>query len=103
MNLTYQERQELNELSKKVFGTTSRWQKIVNDGVAEPMEREREVLVPKANGQLVKKIFTDKKAVIKHYSVEEVKKLMEDILTARKATVAVPGPDALNATIPDTK
>lgn len=84
MNLTYTKRQELNALSKQVFGTTSRWQKLVNKGVAEPFERDREVMVPRADGTLVKKTFTDKKYVLKHYSVEEVEKLMTDVLKARE-------------------
>lgn len=83
MNLTYIKRQELNALSKQVFGTTSKWQKLVNNGVAEPFERDREVMVPRADGTLVKKTFTDRKYVLKHYSVEEVEKLMTDVLKAR--------------------
>jgi len=86
--MTYQERKELDQLSKECFGASSRWQKIVNNGVAETYERDREVLVPRANGEIVKKVFTDQKAVIKHYSVEEVRKLMTDLLEKRKADQA---------------
>ena len=82
-------REELNDLSMECFGTSSRWQKIVNNGVLEPMERDREVLVPQLNGRLVKKVFTDKKTFIKSYTVEEVKKLMLDILEDRKKFVKV--------------
>lgn len=90
MNLTYKEKQELNELSLRVFGTSSRWQKIVNYGVAEPFVREREVMVASPKGP-VKKVFTDKKSVIKHYTVEEVRKLMLDLLETHKAlSTAVP-------------
>lgn len=83
--MTRKTREELNELSKQVFGSTSRWQKIVDKGVAEPHTREREVMVPTRNG-MEKKVFTDKKDVIKHYSVDEVRKLMEDILASRKSS-----------------
>lgn len=76
-------REELNEMSKKVFGTSSRWQKIVNNGIAEPYERDRKVMVPRANGTLVEKVFVDKKSVVKHYTVDEVRKLMQDILESR--------------------
>ena len=73
-------REELNALSKRAFGTSSKWQKLVNDGFYEEFTRDREVMIPKANGELMKKVFTDKKKVARRYSVEEVRKLMEDIL-----------------------
>ena len=87
--MTHQERQEMNELSKEAFGTSSRWQKIVNEGVLESMERKREVMVPKANGGAMKKTFTDRKSVIRRYTVEEIRKAMEDILEARKENKAL--------------
>ncbi|CAM6005510.1 unnamed protein product [Sphagnum balticum] len=73
-------REELNDLSKRVFGSTSRWQKLVNNGVTEPLERDREVMLPVENGRIVRKVFTDRKHVNRRYSVGEVRKLMEDIL-----------------------
>lgn len=81
-------REELNTLSKEVFGTSSRWQKLVNGGVSEPYEREREVMVPRANGTVVKKTFTDKKSVVRRMTVEEVTKLMKDLLEVRRAQKA---------------
>lgn len=83
MVLTRKERLELNEMSKQVFGTSSRWQKIVNNGVAEPYERDREVMVPTSGG-VEKKVYTDTKNVLRRYSIEEVKKLMTDIIQERK-------------------
>ncbi len=80
-------REELNEMSKKVFGTASKWQKLVNDGVKDTYERDREVMVPAANGSLLKKTFTDRKYVLKRYSVEEVRKLMQDVLDERQKQV----------------
>lgn len=81
--MTYQERQTLNALSKECFGTASRWKKLMDYGIAEEYERDREVMLP-GNGEFVKKVFKDKKFVVKHYSLEEVKKLMEDILEKRR-------------------
>jgi len=80
-------RETLNKLSKQVFGSSSKWQKLVNDGVAEPHERDREVMVPRGDGSVAKKIFTDKKLVLRRYSVEEVTKLMLDVLAARNNTI----------------
>jgi hypothetical protein len=80
--MTHQERQELNDLSKQCFGTKSRWQKICDYGVIDTMSRDREVVIPGPSG-LKTQIFTDQKFVTKHYSVEEVKKLMTEILADR--------------------
>jgi len=79
--MTRQLREELNLLSKQVFGTTSKWQKLVNDGVKEPYERERKVMVPTPTG-LKEKTFVDKKSVVRRYGVEEVRKLMLDMVAA---------------------
>jgi hypothetical protein len=81
--MTRETREKLNRLSKIVFGNSSRWQKIVNNGVVEPMSRDREVTVPDGRGGLKTKIFTDKKSVLKRYSVEEVASIMLDILKSR--------------------
>lgn len=88
-------REELNALSKEVFGSSSRWKKIVENGVAEPMQKDREVMVPQA-GRIVKRTFTDNKSVLRRYSIEEVTKLMKDILEDRKKMV-------VNATKTDEK
>lgn len=84
--MTYLEKQSLNALSKECFGTASRWKKLIDYGVAEEFEREREVMLPR-NGEMVKKVFKDKKYIVKHYTVDEVRKLMEDILEKWKAMV----------------
>jgi len=76
-------REKLNALSKQVFGSSSRWQKLMNRGTYEQYTRDREVMVPRANGSVGKKVFTDKKYVAKLYTVEEVEKLMTDILNSR--------------------
>jgi hypothetical protein len=81
-----QTREELNQLSKEAFGTRSRWQKLVNNGFAELLERDREVMVPTRKG-LELKTFTDRKYVSRHYTVDEVRKVMTDLLAARKAAI----------------
>ena len=85
--MTRNEKQELNEMSKKVYGTSSKWKKLVDYGFPEEFSRDREVLVPKANGELTKRTFTDKKFVMHRFTVEEVKKIMQDELD-RRATVS---------------
>lgn len=77
-----QTREELNTLSKLAFGSRSKWQKLVNNGFSENLERDREVMVPTTKG-LELKTFTDKKYVNRHYTVEEVRKVMMDILDDR--------------------
>lgn len=84
--MTYQERQQLNTLSAQVFGSSSRWKKIVDNGTVDRLSRDREVLVPGSNGP-VTKVFTDTKDVIRRYSVEEVRELMQGILNQRNALV----------------
>lgn len=81
-------KQELNELSKQVFGKSSRWQKWVNKGIPEPFQKDRQVLIPNRNGTFTTKTFTDTKYVLKHYTVEEVRKFMEDVLSDRAAEAA---------------
>ena len=100
--MTYTERQELNELSKKVFGTSSRWQKIVNNGVAEPYEREHEVMVPNSRGGVTKKVFKHKKNVLRRYTVQEIRTLMEDILNNRKTTATTSVPSVQEIVSGDT-
>lgn len=91
-------REELNQLSKEAFGASSKWQKLVNRGVPEPYERKREVVIPRANGELVTKTFTDHKYINKHYTVDEVRKVMTDILERKKLAN-----DTLNAIKPSNE
>lgn len=93
--MTRQQREELNRLSKEVFGTSSKWQKLVNDGFAEPFERNREVLIPTKKG-IEKKVFTDKKSVIRHYTVEEVHTIMKDLLKQKQSSLSVQKNTALD-------
>jgi hypothetical protein len=99
--MTRKTREELNALSKEVFGTSSRWQKIVSNGVSEPFQKDREVMVPQG-GRIVKKTFTDNKSVLRRYSVAEVTELMNKILEDRKKiTVALANADSKGATVID--
>jgi hypothetical protein len=76
-------REELNDLSKRVWGSSSRWKKLVEKGFIEFFERDREVMVPGATG-VKKKVFTDRKGVPRRYTIEEVRKVMMDLLEAQK-------------------
>jgi len=42
----YKARQELNALSKEVFGSSSKWQKLVSKGYLDPITEEVEEYVP---------------------------------------------------------
>ena len=76
-------REELNALSKEVFGTSSKWKKLIEVGHSDVMERDREVMIPTKKG-LEKKVFKDKKSVTKRYTLEEVRKIMAEVLEERK-------------------
>ena len=84
-------RETLNKLSKEVFGSSSKWQKLVNDGFVETFTREREAMIPGKNGPRMK-TFTDEKLVTRRYTVEEVTQVMLDILKKRNAARAEGGP-----------
>lgn len=48
MNLSRKDREELNSLSKEVFGTSSRWQKLVDQGYMKPLTKKVSETVPGA-------------------------------------------------------
>lgn len=85
--MNHELKSEMNKLSLEVFGSSSRWQKIVNNGISEPHERDREIMVP-VNGKITKQIVTDTKNMVVRYTIDEVKKMMEDILEQRKLDLA---------------
>jgi hypothetical protein len=103
--MEYKTRQELNELSLKAFGASSRWQKFVNRGVPQLYERDREVVLADQMGKLGKKVFTDQKVVIHRFTVEEVKKhmmqILEDRHTREKLQKEIAEQQALEATQKD--
>src|SRR5271165_5982881 len=65
--MTKNERLELNELSKKVYGSANKWSKMVNKG-------ERGALVEKLEDG-TERTYQG----IVYYKVEEIKSLMEDL------------------------
>jgi predicted translin family RNA/ssDNA-binding protein len=46
-----QTREELNALSQEVFGASSRWQKLLNNGYAQLVTEEIDEVVPGENGE----------------------------------------------------
>lgn len=88
MSLTYKERQELNALSKEVFGSSSKWQKLVNTGSHELDTEEVTEYIPPTteDGE-----GTTKKTEVmklregmphftkKYYTYESIKALMLDV------------------------
>lgn len=91
MKMDRKTREELNDLSKRVWGSSSRWKKLVEKGFIEFFERDREVMVPGATG-VKKKVFTDRKGVPRRYTIEEVRKVMLDLLEARKSEMEMDNP-----------
>lgn len=84
MFLEREEREELNNLSRQVFGSASRWQKYIK-GVYIGQTKQVEEEVPGENGaeptkqtKNVPLLGPDRKQVkvIKRYTVEEVRNLM---------------------------
>lgn len=108
MNLTYTERNELNELSLYVFGSSSRWQKLVNRGYAKTLTETTEEMVPGKDGapDEVKEIQVPVRygnsnttvSVVTRYTLEgiktrmlELKKFKDELIAAeneRKAAAA---------------
>lgn len=85
MNLTRQQREELNQLSLEVFGSSSRWKKLVENGFNRPVVEEIEEEVPTEDGKDVK---IEKRTVLStykngapmskktHHTPESIKELM---------------------------
>lgn len=85
--MTRQERKELDTLSKAVFGSSSRWQKLVTYGHKEAVMEEKEEIVPpdeKGEGggvNMVKVPVAATKSggvkyVTKHYTEESIKEFL---------------------------
>jgi hypothetical protein len=83
--LTKKERNELDALSKEVFGATSRWQKLIEKGNQELVTEEVTEIVPaekeeeeptkrKVQAPVLKN--GSKQYVTKHYTVESVREYM---------------------------
>jgi hypothetical protein len=82
-------RDELSALSKEVFGASSRWQKLMNDGVQELLTEEVTELVPgekEGDEPTERKVWVPVKRSdgalqysIKRYTLEEVHAYMLDL------------------------
>lgn len=93
----YQTRQELNALSKEVFGSSSRWQKLVNNGVAKLVTEEVTELVPgetddapstERKVQIPVKLNGMLHSVVQHHTVESVRELMVELKQKRDEYLA---------------
>lgn len=73
MNITTKEREELEALSKDVFGASSRWQTIMKNGYNKPVE------------QITKKSVRFTKV---YHTAESVKTLMLELQTKRNEHLA---------------
>lgn len=86
--ISKKERKELDELSKNVFGSSSRWQKLMGKGYTElvtkevvetvPPEKEGDEPTTKTVQVPVKTEFGADQYVVKYHTVESVKKYMEE-------------------------
>lgn len=86
---------ELNALSKAVFGTTSKWKKMIDSGVTEPVLEDTKRLIIKDGKEEFETVKTQKTHEgpngaeiplfrLKHYTVESVKQFMLSVLTIRE-------------------
>lgn len=87
-NITYQERQELNALSQKAFGTSSKWKKLLDEGYFELWSRDRQAMVAGTDGKMVTKTFTEKKYVTKYPTVDDIRKYMVGEVEKKNAAEA---------------
>jgi len=86
MNLTREQKAELNELSKYVFGSTSKWKKLMEKGQLTAVTEEVTEYVPNetdpdAEGttrkvQVPVKVGNSPLSTVKRYSYEEVKEYL---------------------------
>lgn len=80
------DREELNALSKDVFGTSSRWQKLVDKGYLELLQEEKEEEVPaekEGEAPTTRKVTVpilneagQKQHVVKRHTFQSVKEFM---------------------------
>jgi len=88
MNIDRQTKDELNALSKEVFGASSRWQKLIGNGYTELVTEEVEEVVPaekEGEEPTTRKVRVPLKnaagmhqSVIKYHTVESVREYMLD-------------------------
>lgn len=97
MYLDRAEREELNALSKEIFGQANRWRKLVEKGYSETLTRTVVEEVPGENGappttkESKVALLTNsggKQSRIKYLTLEEVKNMMLDLKAQKEAYLA---------------
>lgn len=78
MEINRKQRQELNALSKEVFGTSSRWQKVVDKGYLELLTEEKEVEYPSTTGGENVKNMT-KVPVLTSFGAQQIKRIYHTV------------------------
>lgn len=85
MEITRKEREELNRLSLKYFGTSSRWQKMVRDGYTVPTQNEDGTYnqqLRKMHRPTVEQILSDLKGLEDAEKAREAEQLKNDTIEA---------------------
>jgi len=92
-----EERLELNALSKEIFGVSSKWQKLISDGVTKVLTRKTTETVPGENGEpdttfeVEVPVLTKsgaKQSYVHRMTVEEVKEMLSNLKAQRDAFFA---------------
>ncbi len=79
-------REELNALSKEVFGLSSRWQKLVNKGFQQPEILEK--MIPNSETGKVEKVqFTTHNKITLRHTEESVGQLMTNLKKQRESAM----------------
>ena len=91
MNITRKEREELNRMSLKYFGTSSRWQKMVRDGYSVPTQNEDgsyDQQLRKMHRPTIEQILSDLKGLEDAEKAREAEQLKNDTIesVAQEAT-----------------
>lgn len=90
MYISKQDRDALNALCKDIFGASSKWQKMVKDGIQTIVTKEVEEVVPatETEPESTRKVTVPdldetgkKRAVLKFHTVEETLTMLMDIKT----------------------
>jgi hypothetical protein len=78
MEINRKQRKELDALSKEVFGTSSRWQKVVDKGYVELLTEEKEVEYPSpTGGENVKN--TERVPVLNSFGAKQIKRIYHTV------------------------
>jgi len=92
MNIPFTLRQELNDLSLKAFGVSSKWRKLLEDGQKVPVVVEKEEIVPGIDGaeptvQTVKApsmMGNSKVMTTRRFTVDSLKAFMLDFIEQKE-------------------